>query len=65
MTGEQRVCADVVPKGTPNNAAILPLIDASSLPYLAPLSGSTSLRKSSSRNVFFMCAPATAKRPIA
>ncbi|MGH8805538.1 MAG: ABC transporter substrate-binding protein, partial [Polaromonas sp.] len=31
--------------GTPNNAAIMPLIEESNLPYVAPLTGASSLRK--------------------
>ena len=37
--------------GTPNNAAILPLVEESGLPYVAPLTGAASVRKSV-RNVF-------------
>lgn len=45
--------------GTPNNAAILPLVEASSLPHLAPLSGASSLRHSGTRNVFHVRASYT------
>jgi len=59
MIDDGNVFALMSCQGTPNNAAILPLIEASNLPYLAPLSGSTSLRKSSSRNVFHVRASYT------
>lgn len=37
--------------GTPNNNAILPLIEEAGIPYVAPLTGASSLRKGG-RNVF-------------
>ena len=45
--------------GTPNNAAILPLVEESGMPYLAPLSGASSLRKTRTRNVFYVRASYT------
>lgn len=48
--------------GTPNNTAILPLIDEDSLPYIAPLTGASSLRKAGApgaRNVFHVRASYT------
>lgn len=45
--------------GTPNNTAILPLVEASSLPHLAPLSGASSLRHTGTRNVFHVRASYT------
>ncbi len=44
--------------GTPNNSAILPLIEENNLPYIAPLTGASSLRKAS-RNVFHVRASYT------
>jgi branched-chain amino acid transport system substrate-binding protein len=51
MIGESSVFALMSCIGTPNNAAILPMIEESNLPYIAPLTGATSLRKAS-RQVF-------------
>jgi len=48
--------------GTPNNAAIMPLIDEAGMPYLAPLTGASSLRKPGSpgsNNVFHIRASYT------
>ncbi len=45
--------------GTPNNAAIMPLVDELNLPYVAPLSGASSLRKNTSRNIFHVRASYT------
>lgn len=44
--------------GTPNNTAILPLVEEAGIPYVAPLTGASSLRKSS-RNVFHVRASYT------
>jgi branched-chain amino acid transport system substrate-binding protein len=44
--------------GTPNNAAIMPLIEESNMPYVAPLTGASSLRKAS-KNVFHVRASYT------
>lgn len=44
--------------GTPNNTAILPLIEEAGIPYVAPFTGATSLRKGS-RNVFHVRASYT------
>ena len=38
--------------GTPNNTAIIPLIEASDMVHLGPLTGAASLRKASIKNVF-------------
>jgi branched-chain amino acid transport system substrate-binding protein len=51
MVSESSVFALMSCIGTPNNAAILPLIEENNLPYIAPLTGATSLRKAS-KNVF-------------
>jgi branched-chain amino acid transport system substrate-binding protein len=51
MVSESSVFALMSCIGTPNNAAILPMIEENNLPYIAPLTGATSLRKAS-RNVF-------------
>jgi branched-chain amino acid transport system substrate-binding protein len=45
--------------GTPNNAAILPMVEETGLPYVAPLTGASSLRKSGMRNVFHVRASYT------
>ena len=52
MIGDGSVFALMSCFGTPNNAAILPMVENSSLPYLAPLTGASSLRKTNMRNVF-------------
>ncbi|MGP1629642.1 MAG: ABC transporter substrate-binding protein [Giesbergeria sp.] len=44
--------------GTPNNTAILPLVEEAGIPYVAPLTGATSLRKNA-RNVFHVRASYT------
>jgi ABC-type branched-subunit amino acid transport system substrate-binding protein len=59
MIGDGSVFALMSCLGTPNNAAILPMVEASSLPYLAPLTGATSLRSASTRNVFHVRASYT------
>jgi branched-chain amino acid transport system substrate-binding protein len=45
--------------GTPNNTAIMPLIENGDMPYIAPLTGASSLRKSGMRNVFHVRASYT------
>jgi ABC-type branched-subunit amino acid transport system substrate-binding protein len=59
MIGDGSVFALMSCLGTPNNAAILPMVEASSLPYLAPLTGATSLRNAGTRNVFHVRASYT------
>ncbi|WP_298210500.1 ABC transporter substrate-binding protein [Acidovorax sp.] len=44
--------------GTPNNTAILPLVEEAGIPYVAPLTGASSLRKGG-RNVFHVRASYT------
>src|SRR6218665_19734 len=44
--------------GTPNNQAILPLLEEAGIPYVGPITGASSLRKSS-RNVFHVRASYT------
>lgn len=44
--------------GTPNNAAIIPLIEEAGVPYVAPITGASSLRKGA-RNVFHVRASYT------
>ena len=46
-------------KRQPNNIAIVPLIEESNLPYVAPLTGASSLRKPGMRNVFHVRASYT------
>ena len=45
--------------GTPNNTAILPLVEDANVPYVAPLTGASSLRKPGVRNVFHVRASYT------
>jgi branched-chain amino acid transport system substrate-binding protein len=52
MIGDGSVFALMSCLGTPNNTAIFPMVEASSLPYLAPLTGAASLRNAGTRNVF-------------
>ena len=59
MAGEGGVLALLSCVGTPNNTAILPVIEENSLPYVAPLTGASSLRKGSSRNLFHVRASYT------
>lgn len=59
MIGDGSVFALMSCIGTPNNTAILPLIEESNLPYIAPLTGASSLRKSGMRNVFHVRASYT------
>ncbi len=58
MISENSVFALMSCIGTPNNAAILPMIEENNLPYIAPLTGASSLRKAS-RNVFHVRASYT------
>lgn len=44
--------------GTPNNTAILPMVEEAGIPYVAPLTGASSLRKNA-RNVFHVRASYT------
>ncbi|MGH6638168.1 MAG: ABC transporter substrate-binding protein [Polaromonas sp.] len=59
MQGDGSVFALMSCIGTPNNAAIMPLIEESNLPYVAPLTGASSLRKPGMRNVFHVRASYT------
>mgnify|MGYP003444799877 CR=1 FL=1 len=45
--------------GTANNAAILPAVETAGLPYVAPLTGASSLRKPNLKNVFHVRASYT------
>jgi branched-chain amino acid transport system substrate-binding protein len=38
--------------GTPNNTALLPLVEEAGMPYVAPFTGADSLRKAGVKNVF-------------
>ena len=55
---EGRVFALLSCFGTPNNQAILPMVVESGVPYVAPLSGASSLRKNV-RNIFHVRASYT------
>ncbi len=59
MIGDGSVFALMSCMGTANNAAILPMIEASSLPYLAPFTGASSLRNTGTHNVFHVRASYT------
>jgi branched-chain amino acid transport system substrate-binding protein len=59
MVGDGSVFALMSCIGTPNNTALLPLIEENNLPYVAPLTGASSLRKSGARNVFHVRASYT------
>lgn len=45
--------------GTPNNAAILPMIEENQIPYVSPVTGASSLRKMGMNNVFHVRASYT------
>ncbi|CAN7379254.1 ABC transporter substrate-binding protein [Polaromonas sp. LjRoot131] len=59
MIGDGSIFALMSCIGTPNNAAVVPLIEESNLPYVAPLTGASSLRKPGMRNVFHVRASYT------
>ena len=59
MIGDGSVFALMSCVGTPNNAAIVPMVEESNLPYVAPLTGASSLRKAGMRNVFHVRASYT------
>jgi branched-chain amino acid transport system substrate-binding protein len=59
MIGDGSVFALMSCVGTPNNTAIVPMIEESNLPYVAPLTGASSLRKPGMRNVFHVRASYT------
>ena len=59
MIGDGSIFALMSCIGTPNNAAIVPMIEESNLPYVAPLTGASSLRKAGMRNVFHVRASYT------
>lgn len=58
MVGDGSVFALLSCIGTPNNTAIFPLIEEAGIPYVAPFTGASSLRKAS-RNVFHVRASYT------
>ncbi|RQP23827.1 ABC transporter substrate-binding protein [Piscinibacter terrae] len=45
--------------GTPNNAAIIPIIEQAGVPYVGPITGASSLRQPGQRNVFHVRASYT------
>ena len=59
MIGDGSMFALMSCIGTPNNTAIVPMIEESNLPYVAPLTGASSLRKAGMRNVFHVRASYT------
>lgn len=58
MIGQGSAFALVTCVGTPNNTAILPLVEEAGIPYVAPFTGASSLRKGA-RNVFHVRASYT------
>ena len=52
LIADSNVVALLSCMGTANNQRILPLVDEAQIPYVAPQSGATSLRKSEYRSVF-------------
>lgn len=54
MVESQSVFALISPLGTPNTAAILPLIETRGIPTVGPVTGATSLRSPDARHVFFL-----------
>lgn len=58
MIGQGSAFALLTCVGTPNNAAILPLVEEAAIPYVAPFTGASSLRKGA-RNVFHVRASYT------
>ena len=59
MIGDGSIFALMSCVGTPNNTAIVPVIEESNLPYVGPRSGASSLRKPGMRNVFHVRASFT------
>lgn len=59
MMGDGSVFALMSCVGTANNTAILPMIEAAGLPYVAPLTGASSLRTAAQRHVFHVRASYT------
>jgi branched-chain amino acid transport system substrate-binding protein len=59
MVSDSSVFALMSCIGTANNAAILPLVEEGNIPYIAPLTGATSLRRQDLRNVFHVRASYT------
>ncbi|WP_296444718.1 ABC transporter substrate-binding protein [Rhodoferax sp. UBA5149] len=59
LIGDSGVIALMGCLGTPNNAAISPIIEAEGTPHLGPLTGASSLRKIELRNVFHVRASYT------
>ena len=58
MISQNNVFALLSCVGTPNNTAILPMIEEAGIPYVAPFTGASSLRKAG-RNVFHVRASYT------
>jgi len=58
MIGQGSAFALLSCVGTPNNTAILPVVEEAGMPYVAPLTGASSLRKNA-RNVFHVRASYT------
>ncbi|MDD0813910.1 ABC transporter substrate-binding protein [Curvibacter sp. HBC28] len=59
MVGEGSVLALLSCMGTPNNTALLPLLEEQNLPYVAPLTGASSLRRPGNRHIFHVRASYT------
>lgn len=59
MVGDGSVLALLSCMGTPNNTALLPLLEEYNLPYVAPLTGASSLRRPGNRPIFHVRASYT------
>jgi len=59
MVGDGSVLALLSCMGTPNNTALLPLLEEHNLPYVAPLTGASSLRRPGNRPIFHVRASYT------
>ena len=52
MTGNNSILALLSCLGTPNNASLVPIVEEGGIPYVAPITGATSLRRPDIRNIF-------------
>ncbi len=59
MVSDGNVLALLSCLGTPNNAALIPYVEEVGIPYIAPITGASSLRKANMRNVFHVRASYT------
>jgi ABC-type branched-subunit amino acid transport system substrate-binding protein len=59
MSADNSVLALLSCMGTPNNALLLPAVEEAGIPYVAPLTGASSLRRPDARQVFHVRASYT------